>query len=173
LEFLKFRNKAVLIVKVMINVESIAIKIVIGIYEANFQLIQGRNIIGNIDIKVVALQLITGQLNSFNVFNIASFWLNHFFIFSDIHSTITIIVSIIIQNAIINEKFVITFREIPNKYNIINVKRNDNGKSIIDITLSLNHTKINNIKNTKINVNKIVLYKVKKSFSIKTDKSLV
>jgi hypothetical protein len=61
---LKLINKALLIVKVIINVTVSVMKIVIGIYEINFHTIHGKNIIGKAAIRVVIVQLIKGDLNS-------------------------------------------------------------------------------------------------------------
>jgi hypothetical protein len=86
------------------------IKIVIGIYDMNFHIIQGKLRSGKNANKDVDVQAINGRLYSLIDKMIECLGENQFFIFSLAHSIITIIVSIVIPKEIIRLKFVKKFK---------------------------------------------------------------
>lgn len=115
-------------------------------------MIQGRNIIGRKATSVVAVPLIRGALSSCTARIAALFLVNHIFCLSAAPSTITIIVSIAIPRVNTREKFVKKLRESHRRLKVVNVKRNDNGSSMLAISDSLKPTKISIVRNTSITV---------------------
>lgn len=102
--------------------------------------------------SVVAVPLIRGVLRSYTASIIAFFRLYHSFCLSEAHSITTIIVSIATQRVSTREKFVRKFSESHKISSTIKVTKNARGRMIDAMIDSLNHTKINIVRKTSINV---------------------
>ena len=121
-----------------------------GISESIIHIVPGSERIGINAAKVVSVQIISGDLNSFNAINTAVLGLNHSFIFSVAHSTIIIIVSIAIQKDKTKAKFVIKLRLCHCHWTTINESKNASGNKSVAITASLTQTKKIKVRKTII-----------------------
>jgi hypothetical protein len=113
-------------------------------------MIHGRNIIGRNATSVVAVPLMSGDFKSLTAIMTAFFLLYHNFCLSAAHSIITIIVSIAIPRVNTKEKLVRKLSVYHKVFRTIKVMKNASGRRILAIIDSLNPTKTNIVRNTRI-----------------------